>query len=86
MVDQQRWRVWYTRRGLPGPVTALPFVGALLDGLDGWLDEGGIAEGTPFLVSPLFEYDVDLNGFYDLGNDTALSILAFRRDLADVPA
>ena len=45
-------------------MTALPFVGALPDGLDEWLDEGGIAEGTPFLVSPLFEYDVDLNGFF----------------------
>lgn len=29
-----------------------------------WLAESGVEPGTPFLVSPLFEFDVMLNGFF----------------------
>lgn len=42
----------------------LPFVESLPADLEGWLDAADVVEGTPFLLSPLFEYDVDLNGFF----------------------
>jgi site-specific recombinase XerD len=64
----RRWRLETTRRGgrrlsmlLPGVQDVLP---AEVDDLDGWLDGEDIPDGTPFLVSPQFEYDVDLNGYF----------------------
>ncbi len=53
-----------TRRDLAFPSSPLPFVNELPEDLSGWLDAAGIAEGTPFLLSPLWEYDVGLNGFF----------------------
>lgn len=56
--------MWFTRRELSAPVAPEPFVAALPSDHAGWVDAAGVAEGTPFLVSPAFEYDVDLNGFF----------------------
>jgi hypothetical protein len=56
--------VWYARRDVQCPAVLLPFVELLPADLEGWLDAADVVEGTPFLLSPLFEYDVDLNGFF----------------------
>jgi hypothetical protein len=58
------WRVCFTRRDLPGPAVPRPFAEQLPGDLGSWLDAVGIPDGTPFLLSPLFEYDVTLNGFF----------------------
>src|SRR2546429_1587048 len=58
------WWVCSTRRDLALPSSPLPFVNELPEDLSGWLDAAGVAEGTPFLLSPLWEYDVALNGFF----------------------
>jgi hypothetical protein len=34
------------------------------DDLDTWLDERDVPEGTPFLISPALEYDIDLNRYF----------------------
>ncbi|MFJ8973487.1 tyrosine-type recombinase/integrase [Streptomyces anulatus] len=57
------WRVFFTRRGLPRPRTE--DVGyADPDALDEWLDEHGVLDGQPFLISPAGGYDVDLNRIF----------------------
>ncbi len=33
-------------------------------GWEEWLDEADASEGTPFLLSPGFDYDVELNGYF----------------------
>lgn len=33
-------------------------------GVDAWLDEEGLPDGLPYLLSPQFEYDVDLNAYF----------------------
>jgi len=42
----------------------MPFLQDLPDGLESWLDAMDILEGTPFLLSPSLEYDVELNRFF----------------------
>lgn len=32
-----------------------------------WLDEAGLPDGLPFLLSPRFEYDVALNSYFFRG-------------------
>lgn len=49
---------------LPEPVVPLPFVSLLPDGWDDWLKAGEVPVGTPFLMSPRLEYDVQLNEFF----------------------
>jgi len=34
------------------------------DGVRSWLDEAGVPDGLPFLLSPRFEYDVALNSYF----------------------
>ncbi len=56
-----------TRRGLPRLSELLPGVaeaGGAADDLDTWLDERDVPEGTPFLISPELEYDIDLNRYF----------------------
>ncbi|MFE6164984.1 hypothetical protein ACFQ7F_39430 [Streptomyces sp. NPDC056486] len=36
----------------------------LAEGRAEWLREVGLEPGSPFLISPDFEYDVVLNGFF----------------------
>jgi site-specific recombinase XerD len=67
LVVRGRWRIELTRRGARRLSTLLPGVGDLpaeLEDLDAWLDGEDIPDGTPFLVSPSLEYDVDLNGYF----------------------
>ena len=61
------WRVVLTRRGVPRLSELVPGVaepGAEGDDLDAWLDERDVPDGTPFLISPALEYDLDLNRYF----------------------
>ena len=51
---------------------------------EGWLADEAIAPGTPFLLSPVFEYDVDLNAYFaeELATSTPKTQEASARDLA----
>jgi site-specific recombinase XerC len=42
----------------------MPFERCLLDDWDDWLRREDLLPGTPFLISPDFEYDVVVNGFF----------------------
>ncbi|GAA4442567.1 tyrosine-type recombinase/integrase [Phytohabitans houttuyneae] len=80
-----RWRVCLAQRDLPIPEDARPWVAEFGIDLDGWLDERGIADGVPFLLSPSFEYDVELNAFFRSWQITSMrraSQVAYARDLA----
>lgn len=57
------WTVHYTSRDVR-PSSVLPVVRDLPDDLAAWLDESGIPDGLPFLLSPRFEYDVVLNSYF----------------------
>jgi hypothetical protein len=59
-----RWTVHYTSRDLPQPSSVLRCLRDLLDSSTAWLDEAGIPDGLPFLLSPRFEYDVVLNSYF----------------------
>ena len=52
------WRVQFTAAELPSPVSPLPFVADLPEGWTQWLAGAEVEAGTPFLLSPLLEYDV----------------------------
>lgn len=59
-----RWQVWWTRAELRIPAEKPSFAGAWAEGWEEWLGREGIWPGTPFLMSPAFEYDVTLNSFF----------------------
>lgn len=59
------WRVRATAEEFDLPPDGVPFdVRLLTEGRAEWLREVGVEAGTPFLVSPVFEYDVVLNRFF----------------------
>src|SRR5689334_18872264 len=58
------WRVRFTRAELTVPPWPMPGMAEVCAGWQTWLAESGLEPGTPFLVSPLLEYDVALNGFF----------------------
>ncbi len=60
------------------------FVDSLPDWEDGWLSDAGITPGAPFLLSPLFEYDVDLNAYFtgELASKSPKTQEASARDVA----
>jgi hypothetical protein len=58
------WRVHFTRRDLAWPREVSPFIrefSVLFGDLDQRLDDLGVPEGQPFLISPAAEYDVVSN-------------------------
>jgi len=57
------WRVAFTERRLSRPRTHEPLLEVLGD-LDAWLDERGVLDGQPFLISPDGRYDVVLNRYF----------------------
>jgi hypothetical protein len=63
-VAEDRWRLEVTRRGLAPQSALLPGAEDSWDDLDDWLDREDIPDGTPFLISPGLEYDVDLNRYF----------------------
>ena len=62
----------------------MAFVEELPDWGNGWLADEGIAPGTPFLLSPSFEYDVELNAYFrkELAASARKTQEASARDLA----
>lgn len=58
------WRVHRVAAELPAPVAPLPFVADLPGDWSGRLHSSGVLPGTPFLLSPSYEYDAALNGFF----------------------
>jgi hypothetical protein len=86
------WSVHYSSRDLP----ETPDASWILPGLgltwDSWLDEAGIPDGTPFLLSPTFEYDTALNTYFhrvnllmapwNTQNNVALALVRFFNFLA----
>ncbi|BBZ14576.1 tyrosine-type recombinase/integrase [Mycobacterium branderi] len=48
-------------------IAPLPFVADLPGDWDGWLRRAAIVPGTPFLLSPRLEYDIELNAYFQSG-------------------
>jgi len=42
----------------------MPFVVDLPADWEGWVAGEGLTEGAPFLISPTYEFDVVLNGYF----------------------
>jgi site-specific recombinase XerD len=63
-VIKSGWLVRYVSAELPQPGDVLPFRADFRDDWTRWLDRADIPVGTPFLISPRFEYDVALNAFF----------------------
>jgi site-specific recombinase XerD len=61
------WRVWFLPSALALPAEPAGFVAELPSDWAGWLASCGMPAGTPFLLDPEFEYDVDLNLFFRSG-------------------
>lgn len=58
------WRVVFTGRRLARPLAHEPLLEVVRD-LDEWLDERGVLDGLPFLISPDGRYDVSLNRYFE---------------------
>lgn len=58
------WRVHYVPAELPVPSAPMPFVAGLPGEWERWLAEDDTPARTPFLISPDFRYDIELNGFF----------------------
>jgi site-specific recombinase XerD len=79
------WRVHLLRETLPSLPVAPAVLAALGSGLQGWAGSAGIPVGTPFLISPGLEYDVELNRFFysaDMLCCRIMTRLGYARDLA----
>ncbi|OBI78313.1 hypothetical protein A5664_18025 [Mycolicibacterium fortuitum] len=58
---------------------------AWLNGWQDWLDHAEVAVGTPYLLSPAFEYDTELNSFFRSSvmlHRPENSLAAYARDMA----
>ncbi|GGN29691.1 hypothetical protein GCM10011609_86900 [Lentzea pudingi] len=80
-----RWHVRLTPAELPLPAAPLPFVADLPDGWEEWLRREGVVPGTPYLLSPTFEYDLALNDFFQsvgMVASAANTQVGYARDLA----
>jgi hypothetical protein len=71
MLSSPRWTVHFVSRDLPTPTTTRSFLDVRPSDLVSWLDEAGLPDGLPFLLSPRFEYDVELNSYFLQANLTA---------------
>src|SRR6266702_1134438 len=58
------WTVHFTSRDVARPAEVLPWLRDLPEDLTPWLDEAGLPDGLPFLLSPRYEYDVVLNSYF----------------------
>src|SRR5215472_9016359 len=59
-----RWRVCLTPAAPRTSAAEALCERSWLEGWDDWLRRADLLPGTPFLISPEFEYDVALNGFF----------------------
>lgn len=69
---------------MPLPANPMAFVEDLPEFGEQWLRDEGIAPGTPFLLSPKFEYDLELNEYFtkELVSSAPKTQEASARDLA----
>ncbi|MFE0023321.1 tyrosine-type recombinase/integrase [Amycolatopsis sp. NPDC059021] len=77
-----RWRVAVTPAEVPGLVDVRP---GWVSDWSSWLRTAEVAPGMPFLVSPRFEYDVRLNGFFRsprMWSSSPRTQVGYARDLA----
>jgi hypothetical protein len=84
-VTEPRWWVRFARDRLTRPANPMAFVeDDLPDWGEQWLSDEGIAPGTPFLLSPKFEYDLELNAYFmkELVGSAPKTQEASARDLA----
>ncbi|MGO4650014.1 tyrosine-type recombinase/integrase [Nocardia sp. 2YAB30] len=58
------WRLCYFPAELPTPSPTPSFSALVLDDWEQWREAASIPVKTPFLLSPSFDYDVALNGFF----------------------
>jgi site-specific recombinase XerD len=56
--------VHYTNRDVAEPEGAPAWLRGTPDGVRAFLDEAGVPDGLPFLLSPRFEYDTALNSYF----------------------
>ncbi|MFC0112355.1 site-specific integrase [Kibdelosporangium aridum] len=80
-----RWHVRFTPAELPSPTKPLPFVADLPDDWEGWLHRADMVPRTPFLLSPVYEYDVVLNEFFqsvEMMGSAWNTQVGYARDLA----
>lgn len=68
MLATTAWTVHFSSRDLP--VCEVPPWALQITPLasESWLDEEGILDGAPYLLSPRYEYDTDLNGYFVWAN------------------
>lgn len=60
------WRVHFTRRLLQQPCQPRDSLAGIdLEGIDEWLDEHSLTEGSPCLFAPDGTYDLDLNRYFE---------------------
>ncbi|MBK6042237.1 integrase [Streptomyces sp. MBT55] len=64
MLRQSAWSVHYSSRDLPQPEPQPWHLQISADEWELWLDDLGIPDGTPYLLSPCFVYDTDLNSYF----------------------
>ncbi|MET8682424.1 integrase [Streptomyces sp. NPDC004647] len=58
------WTVHYSSRDLPQPEPQPWHLRISPDEWELWLDDLGLPDGTPYLLSPCFVYDTDLNSYF----------------------
>jgi site-specific recombinase XerD len=77
--------VRFTPAELRTPTVPLPFVAKLPGDWPQWLAGSGVEVGAPFLISPMLEYDVVLNGFFQqpaMRATASATQAGYARDLA----
>ena len=82
---QTRWQVRFTRAVAVRPAEPMPFVADLPTDWEDWVAGEGLAVGTPFLISPVYEFDVVLNGYFSQASMLGAAVKtreAHARDLA----
>src|SRR3954447_15721443 len=63
------WRVHFTRRALAWPREVTRFMrefGDLFASLDQRVDDQGVPEGQPFVISPTCDFDLALNRYFSV--------------------
>ncbi|MFD3458261.1 tyrosine-type recombinase/integrase [Nocardia fluminea] len=63
-MTMMRWHVRFTPAELPCPRSPVPFLVEFPTRWSEWLRQAQVVPRTPFLLSPLWEYDFDLNQFF----------------------
>jgi len=58
------WTVHYSTRDVAEPEDVPAWLRGAPHAVQAFLDEKGVPDGLPFLLSPRFEYDIDLNSYF----------------------